>query len=294
MGYIDSALVRETVRDLCIKANTVLPDDVLQSIREKREAEGNTLAGDVLDMLLENTWIAAKEGVPICQDTGVAHVFLDVGQEAVIRGDLNQAVVEGVALGYKEGYLRKSVVGDPLFDRVNTGDNAPPVIHVELVPGTDLTITVMPKGTGSENMSALAMLTPAKGPEGVKRFVLDTVKNAGANACPPMIVGVGVGGMMDKAAQLAKKALLRKVGERNPDEGVAALEAELLQEINSTGIGPGGLGGLTTALWVAIETYPTHIGALPVAVNLQCHAARRASAVLHSSTPTAGSGGVVP
>jgi len=235
-----------------------------------------------MDMLLENAAIAADEKVPICQDTGLVHVFLDLGRDVTVKGDLYKAVVEGVALGYTEGYLRKSVVNDPLFDRVNTKDNTPPVIHLELVPGSDLTITVMPKGTGSENMSQLSMLTPAAGPEGVKRFVLDTVKKAGANACPPMVIGVGVGGMMDKAAYLAKRALLRRIGERNPDERVAALEAELLEEINRLGIGPAGFGGHTTALWVAIEAYPTHIGALPVAVNLQCHAARRATAVLRS------------
>ena len=280
MGYIDAESVRKTVRDLCIQACTVLPDDVLSALRRSRDAEGKSLAGDIMDMLLENAEIAAGEKVPICQDTGLVHVFLDLGRDVTMKGDLFQAVVEGVALGYTEGYLRKSVVDDPLFDRVNTKDNSPPVIHLELVPGSDLTITVMPKGTGSENMSRLAMLTPAAGPEGVKRFVLDTVKNAGANACPPMIVGVGVGGMMDKAAYLAKRALLRRIGERNPDDRVAALETELLREINELGIGPAGLGGSTTALWVAIETYPTHIGALPVAVNLQCHAARRATAVL--------------
>lgn len=283
VGYIDSALIRKTVCDLCIRANTVLPDDVLCAIGKSREAEGDTLAGDVMDMLLDNAALAADQGVPICQDTGLAHVFLDLGQDIVIRGDLNKAVAEGVALGYTQGCLRKSVVRDPLFDRVNTGDNAPPVIHVEIVSGSDLTITVMPKGTGSENMSAVAMLTPAAGPPGVKRFVLDTVRKAGANACPPMVVGVGVGGMMDKATYLAKRALLREIGRPNPDEEVAAFEADLLEEINRMGIGPAGLGGLTTALWVAVETYPTHIGALPVAVNLQCHAARRATAVLRST-----------
>jgi fumarate hydratase subunit alpha len=279
LGSIQAATICEVVKDLCIKAATVLPDDVVEALKTSRLQESEPVAVDVLDMILENAQIARTEGIPICQDTGVTHVFLEVGQDARVVGDLYEAVSMGVARGYTQGYLRKSVVRDPLFARANTGDNAPPVIHVDLVPGrSDVKITVMPKGTGSENMSGIAMLTPAAGPEGVAQFVIDTVKKAGPNACPPLVIGVGIGGMMDYAALLAKKALLRPIGRRNPEPRVSALEEEILTQVNRLGIGPGGLGGRTTALAVAIETYPTHIGALPVAVNLQCHAARSASA----------------
>jgi fumarate hydratase subunit alpha len=273
--------IRDTVRDLCIRAATELPGDVAVALIKARKAEDNPLAGEILGAILENAKISSSEGIPICQDTGLTYVFLEVGQEAHIAGgDLEQAVTEGVSRGYTQGYLRKSVVRDPLWDRQNTGDNTPPAIHVEIVPGSDLSITVLPKGTGSENMSAVAMLTPAEGVQGVKSFVLETVRKGGANACPPLVVGVGVGGMMDTAAYLAKKALLRPVGTSSADPRTAALEGSLLTEINALGIGPGGLGGRTTALAVHIETFATHIGALPVAVNLQCHAARRATATL--------------
>lgn len=281
MKYISAETLRETVKDLCIKAATVLPDDVWCALEKAQSEEESPLAKDILNMLLDNARLAASEKIPICQDTGMTHVFLEIGQDVQIEGGfLHDSVTQGVALGYKEGFLRKSVVKDPLFCRKNTGDNTPPVIHTEIVPGDEIKVTVMPKGTGSENMSALAMLTPAEGVQGVKKFVLDVVKKAGPNACPPFIVGVGVGGMMDSVAYLAKKALLRPLGKRNYEPKVAELETELLSMINQLGIGPGGLGGKTTALDVHVETFPTHIGALPVAVNLQCHAARRATATI--------------
>ncbi len=281
MKTVSAKAVRRTVRDLCIRAATELPGDVGVALLKARNAETSPLGREVLGAILENARLSSNEKIPICQDTGVTYVFLEIGQDLHITGgDLRKAVTAGVADGYTQGYLRKSVVRDPLFDRSNTGDNTPPVIHVDVVPGSELSITVFPKGTGSENMSALAMLTPAAGLAGVRKFVLDTVAKGGANACPPLVVGVGVGGMMDTAAQLAKKAVLRPVGISNPDPRTAKLEEDLLSDINALGLGPGGLGGSTTALAVHIETYPTHIGALPVAVNLQCHAARRASAVL--------------
>lgn len=273
--------VRKAVRDLCIQAGTRLPDDVLTALAKASETEDSPLGKEVLGAIVKNANLAKETKIPICQDTGVTYVFLELGQDLhLVGGDLREAVTKGVAEGYIEGYLRKSVVKDPLFDRSNTGDNTPPVIHVEIVPGSNLAITVFPKGTGSENMSVLNMLTPSAGVEGVKRMVLDAVAKGGANACPPLIVGVGVGGMMDTAAYLAKKAVLRPVGTPNPDPKVAELEETLLREVNALRIGPSGLGGSTTAIAVHIETYPTHIGALPCAVNLQCHAARRASIVL--------------
>jgi len=277
-GVVDTGLIRDAVRELCIQAATVLPEDVTNALKEARPREENPLARDILKIMLENAVLARTEGIPICQDTGMVHVFLELGQDIVIEGgNLHVALREGVALGYEGGFLRKSVVRDPLYDRTNTGDNTPPVIHTEIVPGDEIRITVMPKGTGSENMSRLSMLTPAQGLDGVKAFVVQTVKEGGPNACPPLIVGVGVGGMMDQAAYLAKRALLRRVGCSSQDPKIAALEKELLDEINKLGIGPGALGGRTTALAVHIESFPTHMGALPVAVNLQCHAARRAT-----------------
>jgi fumarate hydratase subunit alpha len=281
MKVLSVDAVRKTVRDLCIQAGTRLPDDVLDALVKASEAEDLPLGREVLGALVQNANLARESNIPICQDTGVTYVFLELGQDLrLVGGDLNEAVTKGVSEGYVEGYLRKSVVKAPLFDRSNTGDNTPPVIHVEIVPGSDLKITVFPKGAGSENMSVLAMLTPSAGVEGVKKLVLDAVDKGGANACPPLVVGVGIGGMMDTAAYLAKKAVLRPLGTRNPDPKIAGLEDTLLREVNALGIGPCGLGGSTTALAVHIETYPTHIGALPCAVNLQCHAARRASAVL--------------
>ncbi len=278
MRQIPSYVIRDRVKDLCIQAATALPQDVLEAMESCMEWEQNPLAREILGLLMENAVLARDNRIPVCQDTGVTHVFVEIGQEIMIEGDLRQAVQEGVAAGYTQGYLRKSVVADPLFGRKNTGDNTPPVIYTEVVPGSAMRITVMPKGAGSENMSALCMLVPASGAAGVEEFVLQTVKNAGPNACPPLVVGVGIGGMMDTAAHLSKRALLRQVGTYNKDPQIAVFERDLLAAVNELNIGPGGLGGRTTALAVHVETYPTHIGSLPVAVNLQCHAARRAQA----------------
>lgn len=273
--------VARAVEELSIEANYDLPPDVLTALERAREAEESDVGREIIDICVRNARLAHDERVPICQDTGVTIVFLELGQDLhLVGGDLYAAVADGVRRGYDRGFLRKSVVSDPLFSRRNTGDNTPPVIYTEVVPGDRLRVTVVPKGTGSENMSGLKMLTPAAGPEGVKRFVVETVDRAGSNPCPPVIVGVGVGGMMDKAALLAKKALLRPVGSSHPEPEVARLEREILGEINALGIGPQGLGGRVTALGVHIETFPTHIGALPVAVNIQCHAARHAERVL--------------
>lgn len=279
MRTINADLIRETVAKLCIKANRELPSDVLEAIKRAEVTEPWPEAKRILGLLSENVALANDKCLPICQDTGMACVFVELGQDVHIEGDFETAVNDGVQLGYEEGLLRKSVVGDPLR-RVNTGDNTPALISLHLVPGDKMRISVMPKGFGSENMSALKMLKPSDGVEGVKRFVLDTVTAAGANPCPPIVVGVGIGGSFDKAAYLAKKALLRPLDERNADEYYASLEAELLAAINASGIGPQGFGGRTTALALAIETMPTHVAGLPVAVNISCHATRRASAEL--------------
>lgn len=277
---VEAELIRNAVRDLCIEACIKLPDDVLMALERAYEREKEVAPRMVLEIILKNASVARDEKIPICQDTGFAYVFLEIGQDVKVKGDLQKALAEGVAAGYKEGFLRKSVVSDPLFQRVNTGDNTPPIVHTEIVPGDRIHITVMPKGVGSENMSSVKMLTPAEGLDGVRQFIVDTVKKGGPNACPPLVIGVGVGGMMDYAAYLAKKALLRPIGEPNQDERLDRLEKEILSDINQLGVGPGGLGGLTTALAVHICTYPTHMGGLPVAVNLQCHAMRRASCVI--------------
>lgn len=264
------------VAELCLQANWQLRDDIIQALKKAREQEDQELAREIIDLILENALIAATEKVPLCQDTGMALVFLQMGQEVEVEGDLSAAVTEGVKEGYSRGYLRKSVVGDP-FIRINTGDNTPPIIYIELVTGDGLKITVFAKGFGSENAGAIAMLPPVAGESGVKKFVLQTIRKGGSNACPPLIVGVGVGGTMDKAASLSKKALLRPLGNPHPQPHIARLEEELLQEINQLGIGPQGLGGKTTALAVHIETYPTHIAGLPVAVSVNCHAHRYAT-----------------
>lgn len=279
MRNIDARLIEDTVARLCIEANLRLPDDVVSAIERAKKTEPWDGAKRILSLLGDNVRIAAEKTLPVCQDTGMACVFLELGQDVHIDGDLEEAVNNGVRRGYGDGYLRKSVVCDPLR-RVNTGDNTPALLSVKLVPGESLRISVMPKGFGSENMSALKMLKPADGVEGVKRFVLETVEKAGANPCPPIIVGVGIGGSFDKAAYLAKHALLRQLDEPNHDEYYAALERELLDAINALGIGPQGFGGKTTALAVLIETMPTHVAGLPVAVNISCHATRRKSASL--------------
>lgn len=279
MRSIDSKVIEDTVARLCIEANLRLPPDVINAIESAEKAEPWDGAKRILSLLGDNVRIASEKTLPVCQDTGMACVFVELGQDVHIDGDFEEAVDNGVRRGYGEGYLRKSVVCDPLR-RVNTGDNTPALLTVKLTRGDKMRITVMPKGFGSENMSALKMLKPADGVEGVKNFVLDTVEKAGANPCPPIIVGVGIGGSFDKAAYLAKHALLRPVDEPNPDEYYAALESELLDKINALGIGPQGFGGKTTALAVLIEAMPTHVAGLPVAVNISCHATRRASASL--------------
>ena len=279
MRNIDAKLIEDTVARLCIEANLRLPDDVVSAIECAEIEEPWDGAKRILSLLGDNVRIAEEKTLPVCQDTGMACVFLELGQNVHIDGDLEEAVNNGVRRGYGEGYLRKSVVCDPLR-RINTGDNTPALLSVKLVPGESLRITVMPKGFGSENMSALKMLKPADGVEGVKRFVLETVEKAGANPCPPIIVGVGIGGSFDKAAYLAKHALLRPLDKPNRDEYYAALEKELLDKINALGIGPQGFGGKTTALAVLIESMPTHVAGLPVAVNISCHATRRESASL--------------
>jgi fumarate hydratase subunit alpha len=265
---------------LCIEANLLLGQDVLSAVRAAAARESSPLGRQVLAEILENDEIAAREGIPMCQDTGSAVVFVELGEEVHITGGhLRDAIDEGVRQGYVEGFLRKSMVADPLRRR-NTGDNTPAVVHVDVRPGDRLRLAVLPKGGGAENMSRAAMLTPADGERGVRAFVVETVERAGPNPCPPVIVGVGIGGTFDTVGFLAKRALLRRVGERHPDPYYAALEEDLLAQINALGIGPMGYGGTVTALDVHIETAPCHIVSLPVAVNLQCHAARVARAEL--------------
>ncbi|WP_010247213.1 fumarate hydratase [Acetivibrio cellulolyticus] len=278
MRTIHTDEITEIVQKLCKSANYYLNEDILNGIKHALETEESETGKDILSKLIDNAGIAKEKEVAICQDTGMAVVFVDVGQEVHITGgSLTDSINEGVRRGYESGYLRKSVVKDPI-DRVNTKDNTPAVIHYNIVEGDKVKITVAPKGFGSENMSALKMLKPSDGLDGVKKFVIDTVDNAGPNPCPPIIVGVGIGGTMEKAALLAKKALLRPIDQRSNVKYVNELEAQLLSDINKLGIGPSGLGGRTTALAVNIEVYPTHIAGLPVAVNINCHVTRHAEA----------------
>lgn len=279
MKKVEAARIADTVSTLCIQANTQLPADVKEALDRAEACEPWPLAKTTLGLLQENLVAAARRELPICQDTGMACVFIELGQQVLIEGNLEEAVNQGVRRGYGEGYLRKSITGDPL-KRCNTDDNTPAFLTVHLVPGETLRITVAPKGAGSENMSRLAMLKPADGVEGVKKFILDTVLQAGSNPCPPIVLGVGIGGSFDKCASLAKKALLRPLDQPNPDPYYAALEQELLEKINATGIGPQGFGGKTTCLGVSIEKMATHVASLPVAVNMSCHVTRRASAEL--------------
>jgi len=279
MRELDAQQIVQTVKRLCIEANCYLPGDVRKCIEGARATEPWGQAQEILDRIIENYQIAGKEGHPICQDTGAACVFLKIGQDVHINGNLEDAVNEGVRQGYGEGYLRKSIVRDPL-DRVNTGDNTPAMIYYEIVPGEQVEITVAPKGFGSENMSQIKMLRPSDGLQGVKDFVLKVVEDAGPNPCPPIVIGVGIGGTFDKAAYLAKKALIRSSDVPNSNPFYANLEKELLEEINKLGIGPQGFGGKTTALSVNIETFPTHIAGLPVAVNINCHVTRHQTEVL--------------
>jgi fumarate hydratase subunit alpha len=281
MRDIQVSEITETVARLCQEANYYLPEDVLDALKKARQDEESPRAQGVLDIILQNSDIAQEKHIALCQDTGTTVLFLELGQEAHISGgDLNDALAEGVRSGYKEGFLRNSIVRQPFSRRINTGDNTPPIVHMDIVPGDNLKITVMPKGGGCENMSRLAILRPGDGKQGVIDFALRTIEESGGNPCPPLIVGVGIGGSAEYVMYLAKKSLLRKVGEHNPDQEVAELEEELLERVNATGIGPQAWGGLTTALAVNIETYPTHITALPVGVNLQCHSARQKTAVI--------------
>ncbi len=280
MREIDVSLITETIEKLCIEANESLPGDVREALDKCRAAETNELARGILDNIIENYKIADSERVPICQDTGMACIFLEIGQDVHLTGcDLYTAVNEGVRRGYEKGYLRKSVVADPVR-RGNTGDNSPAVITTDIVPGDKVKITVAPKGFGSENMSAIRMFKPSAGIEGIKDFVVETVKIAGPNPCPPMVVGVGIGGNFDRVALLAKRALLRPIDTHHPDPYYAELEDELLDKINSLDIGPQGFGGVTTALGLNIETMPTHIAGMPAAVNISCHVTRHKTAVI--------------
>jgi fumarate hydratase subunit alpha len=272
---INAEDISKAVAEAVIKVNTVLPYDVRKALELSAESETSLTGKRCLNILLENAELAESQKLALCQDTGLVVVHIELGQEAVIKGGLLEtAVNEGIRQGYAQGYFRKSIVGNPL-KRKNTGDNTPAVVHIQLVEGDGLKLAILPKGAGSENMGRLTMLKPSQGIAGVKQFIIDTVKQAGGNPCPPIVVGVGVGGNMEKAAMLAKHALLREIGSINPDPDVAALEQELLQAVNNLGIGPQGLGGDVTALAVHIETYATHIACLPVAVNLSCHSTRR-------------------
>ena len=280
MRNIPVSAVTEVVKSLCMEANYFLGDDVLRLLRQCLGSEESPLGREVLGQIVENARIACDEKIPMCQDTGFSVVFLELGQDVHLTdGDLMAAVHEGVRRGTKEGYLRSSIVRDPLR-RVNTGDNTPAVVHVEIVPGDKIKITVAPKGGGSENMSEIKMLPPSAGVEGVREFVVDLIRRSGGNPCPPVIAGVGIGGTFEKCAWLAKKALLRPAGSPNPDPFYAELESDLLKRINGLGIGPMGFGGRCTALAVHVETHPCHIASLPVAVNVQCHAARHREKVL--------------
>lgn len=273
MRKVKADKIINTVKEMCIEANLELAPDMKQALVSAKENETSEVGCKILSDLEENLEIAKNESIPICQDTGMAVVFVEVGQNVKVKGSLTEAINEGVRQGYTEGYLRKSVVSDPL-ERVNTNDNTPAIIHYDIVAGNEIKITLAPKGFGSENMSKIVMLKPADGIEGVKEVVINAVKEAGPNACPPMVVGVGIGGTFEKCALLAKKALARDLNSKNENQLYADLEDELLEKINKIGIGPGGLGGTQTALGVNVETYPTHIAGLPVAVNICCHVNR--------------------
>ena len=279
MRIIDAKIITDTVKKLCINANCYINDDIKSALLTGLENEKSDVGKNVLCDLLKNAEIAAKKEVPICQDTGMAVFFVEIGDEVHINGNITHAINKGVQYGYIDGYLRKSVVKDPLF-RENTKDNTPAVIHYDFCEGDKIKITFAPKGFGSENKSALKMLNPADGVSGIIDFVINTVEKAGANPCPPMVVGIGIGGTMDKVAQLAKKALTRNINEPHPDLYYADLEKTILKKINALGIGPQGLGGNTTAIGVNIEVFPTHIAGLPVAVNINCHATRHAVAII--------------
>lgn len=281
MRHVDAQEITRIVSSLCQEANFFLPDDVLSALEEARNNEESPLGKQALDQILENAKLAQEEQIAICQDCGTAVVFLELGQDVHITGgNLYQSIEEGVRQGYEKGYLRKSIARQPFSSRINTGDNTPAIIHTDIVPGDRLKITVMPKGGGSENMSRLFMLKPAQSRQDIINTIIQAVDEAGSNPCPPVIIGIGIGGTAEKAIVLAKKSLLRRVGEASPNPEVAELEKEILGGINSLGIGPQGFGGRTTALAVHIDTFPCHIASLPVAVNIQCHAARHKEAIL--------------
>lgn len=281
MREINIDTITNVVEKLCVESNYYLPQDVKEALENAVQNEESLLGREILLDILKNQEIARCNNVPICQDTGLAVVFLELGQDVrIVGGDLNEAIDEGVRRGYKNGCLRKSSVDDPFITRKNRGDNTPAIIHITIVKGDKIKIIVAPKGGGSENMSALAMLKPSDGVEGVKKFVLETVDKAASNPCPPIIVGVGIGGTIEKTTLIAKKALLRTIGEHNSNSEVSKLEEELLEQINNLGIGPQGFGGRITALAVNIETFPAHIASMPVAVNIQCHAARHKEAII--------------
>ena len=280
MREIDVASITGAVKELCIAANHELSPDMVNALLKAKEAEESPLGKQIFEQLSENLTIAKQDMIPICQDTGMAVFFVKIGQDVHLTGgDITEAINEGVRLGYTEGYLRKSVVSDPLI-RKNTGDNTPAIIHYDIVPGEEVTITIAPKGFGSENMSRVFMLKPADGEEGVKDAIVQAVKDAGPNACPPMVIGVGIGGTFEKCALLAKEALTRKTGEFSDKPHIAAIEKEVLQRINDLGIGPAGLGGRVTALAVNIKTFATHIAGLPVAINICCHVNRHRTVTL--------------
>lgn len=280
MREIKQEDIIQAVKTLCIEANYQLPQDVRNAIDQASQIEDGQLAKQTLSILKENAKMAQSLSVPICQDTGMACLFVEIGQDVHVQGSLQEALQEGVRQGYQEGYLRKSVVDDPVFDRINTKDNTPALIHYEIVEGDKLKIIVAPKGFGSENMSQVKMLKPSDGVEGIKDFVLKVVEEAGPNACPPMVIGVGIGGSFDYVTYLAKKAMLRDIGTHHNDLRYQQLEEELLEKINQLGIGPAGYGGKTTALSLNIETYPTHIAGMPVAVSICCHVARHKEVIL--------------
>lgn len=279
MRIIKSSEITKVVRDMCIKANIYLGEDVVESLKENKEKENSELGKNILNILIKNCEIAKEKQMPICQDTGMAVFFVSIGQDVHVEGkNISDAINEGVKQGYEDGFLRKSVVTP--IDRKNTQDNTPAIIHYDIVEGDKITIEFAPKGFGSENMSKMKMLKPSDGIKGIQNFIIDTVKEAGPNPCPPIVVGVGIGGTIEKCAQIAKKSLLRDIGEHNKDENIKNLEIQILKEINNLGIGPQGLGGNTTALAVNIETFPTHIAGLPVVVNINCHAARHKKAII--------------
>lgn len=281
MKEIEASAITRAVAKLCQDANFSLGEDVLAALKKAHQTEQSPLGREFLSQIIENARIAREENLPLCQDCGTAVIFLDIGQDVHISGgDLNKAVEKGVRRGYEQGYLRKAMVKQPFSERINTKDNTPAVIHTEIVPGDRLKISVLPKGAGAENMSRLGMLLPNDGQQGIIELVLKTVEEAGGNACPPLIIGLGIGGTGEKAMLMAKKALLRRVGEPNPDPEIARLEQEVLTRVNALGVGPMGFGGTVTALAVHAEVSPAHIGSLPVAVNLQCHSARHKEVML--------------